>query len=723
MTVSSEQSFIEYTGDGTTKTFTIPFYFLLGSDISIAITDTSGSEVVLVYGVNFSVVGDGSPSGGAATLNTAPASGYVVNISRDPPLTQETAYQENGKFPAKSHEKALDKLTMLIQAANHRLDVINSRAIKVPENGNWIAPKIADRNNRLFAWDNDGKAIAVLPQSGSASDVMVQLASTASGKGDALIAVKQPFSGSASRTQHDKNLDIVSVKDFGAVGDGTAHPLSERYATLSAAQAVYSFATSLSDYIDWAALQAACSSGASGVYIPSGCDLNINKTATIPNTNFTLYGCGPSSSIGGSASTLVAFTASEIDPSGNLYTAVVCGIKFKPSVDDAICINASTVWTGSGKAPHSIKGCHFEMKGLRQTGILLSGIWAIKVTGNIFHNPVQSSKVVNGGYGIRFAFTSNMNSSVMNSTIVKNTFTGISYPVYIPPRVAQDGGRAEGINVTSNNMVYGITGLYAVQTLSLNVTSNQVSDFSLSCLHLDGCFGVGISANCELTADNTVITIANSAVSNADNINIVGNRFALQKDGGRVISLVNAYSETVIKGITITGNVFSAYGVSGETYGIFFTGTQPINNIVECGNTFSDIKYGTFFGGADSAASYGANTNIQIGPNVYSLNAGGSPVVFPERMSPTKLYKYSGTVVQTLTAGLTTITVDVTAAKFLEIPVYAEAQVVTSADTRLVYLHDSSIPTQLVFSVKGTAPSAASHRICYMATGISVYGY
>lgn len=39
-------------------------------------------------------------------------------------------------------------------------------------------------------------------------------------KGDALIAVKQPYSGSAARTQHDHNADYVSVKDFGAVGDG-----------------------------------------------------------------------------------------------------------------------------------------------------------------------------------------------------------------------------------------------------------------------------------------------------------------------------------------------------------------------------------------------------------------------------------------------------------------------------------------------------------------------
>ena len=51
------------------------------------------------------------------------------------------------------------------------------------------------------------------------------LASSADEKGDALISVKQPFTGAVPRTQHDKNAEIVSVKDFGAVAgnsDSTA---------------------------------------------------------------------------------------------------------------------------------------------------------------------------------------------------------------------------------------------------------------------------------------------------------------------------------------------------------------------------------------------------------------------------------------------------------------------------------------------------------------------
>lgn len=48
----------------------------------------------------------------------------------------------------------------------------------------------------------------------------------------------------------------VTPYDFGAIGDGVAHPLSERYSTLAEAQTVYPFATSLSEYIDGLALQA-----------------------------------------------------------------------------------------------------------------------------------------------------------------------------------------------------------------------------------------------------------------------------------------------------------------------------------------------------------------------------------------------------------------------------------------------------------------------------------
>lgn len=51
--------------------------------------------------------------------------------------------------------------------------------------------------------------------------------------------------------------ETISVKRLGAVGDGTLHPLSEFYPTLALAQMRYTFATSLTQSIDWCAIQLA----------------------------------------------------------------------------------------------------------------------------------------------------------------------------------------------------------------------------------------------------------------------------------------------------------------------------------------------------------------------------------------------------------------------------------------------------------------------------------
>ena len=100
--------------------------------------------------------------------------------------------------------------------------------------------------------------------------------------GDALIAVKQPYTGSVVRTQHSKNGDTVSLYDFGATGDGTLHPLSEKYATLDKAKEVYPFATSLGHSFDWAAMQAAANSKKNTLYARG--HYVVNNTVTLYNS-------------------------------------------------------------------------------------------------------------------------------------------------------------------------------------------------------------------------------------------------------------------------------------------------------------------------------------------------------------------------------------------------------------------------------------------------------
>lgn len=143
MTVSSTQSFIEYQGDGATNTFPVPFYFLLNSDISAMLSDINGVITDLVYGVDFTVTGAGSESGGLVSTTTAYPQGSNILIYRTPPATQETKYYENGKFPAKSHETALDKLTMLIQGYHWSFD---SLSLKKP---GFFADYYNALNNRI----------------------------------------------------------------------------------------------------------------------------------------------------------------------------------------------------------------------------------------------------------------------------------------------------------------------------------------------------------------------------------------------------------------------------------------------------------------------------------------------------------------------------------------------------------------------------------------------
>ena len=63
--------------------------------------------------------------------------------------------------------------------------------------------------------------------------------------------------GMAAGGTLDQVIQYVTPEQFGAIGDGTVHPLSERYSTLAAAQAVYPFVTALTQTIDWAACQKA----------------------------------------------------------------------------------------------------------------------------------------------------------------------------------------------------------------------------------------------------------------------------------------------------------------------------------------------------------------------------------------------------------------------------------------------------------------------------------
>lgn len=85
--------------------------------------------------------------------------------------------------------------------------------------------------------------------------------------------------------------NFVTPAEYGAIGDGTYHPLSEKFSTLTAAQMVYPAATSLTQSIDWAAISQCLSDNAGkDIFVPAG-KYVVTDALVVPDfTTLTLSG-------------------------------------------------------------------------------------------------------------------------------------------------------------------------------------------------------------------------------------------------------------------------------------------------------------------------------------------------------------------------------------------------------------------------------------------------
>lgn len=157
MTVNSTTSRVSYAGNGTTTTFSVPFYFLANADLVVIRTSSTGTQTTLVLNTDYTVTGAGVPAGGSITCTTAPGATDSLVIYRDPATTQLTDYQANDPFPAETHERALDKLTMLVQ----RLKDLVSRSIRLSDGDTTTASTLlpSPSANKLLAWNGAGTAL------------------------------------------------------------------------------------------------------------------------------------------------------------------------------------------------------------------------------------------------------------------------------------------------------------------------------------------------------------------------------------------------------------------------------------------------------------------------------------------------------------------------------------------------------------------------------------
>lgn len=159
MTVAAITPSIDYLENGITLAFAAPFRFLPGS-LAVSRRLVSGAVVALVAGVDYSVTGGATDAGGTVTL-TASIAGARLLIRRRTTRAQAMDYAPGDRFPAESHEAALDRAMLIAQEQDVAQLKLDTRALKVPD-GEIAAelPATADRVGRYFAWDATGRPVS-----------------------------------------------------------------------------------------------------------------------------------------------------------------------------------------------------------------------------------------------------------------------------------------------------------------------------------------------------------------------------------------------------------------------------------------------------------------------------------------------------------------------------------------------------------------------------------
>ena len=177
MTISTTESRISYNGNGVTTVFAFPYRFLANGDLVVLSVSAAGVETVKTITTHYTITGAGDDAGGSVTMLVAPASGTRLVIYRDTEVVQETDYISGDSFPAESHERALDRLTMILQEKTPGAAGA-TRAIQIPIGDpgdvNTVLPPSIARLDKFLVFDATTGSVGVSNVTISQVEVLVE---------------------------------------------------------------------------------------------------------------------------------------------------------------------------------------------------------------------------------------------------------------------------------------------------------------------------------------------------------------------------------------------------------------------------------------------------------------------------------------------------------------------------------------------------------------------
>ena len=437
------------------------------------------------------------------------------------------------------------------------------------------------------------------------------------------------------RTQRDKNIEFVSVKDFGAKGDSTTD--------------------------DTIAIQNALNSGAKNIYIPDG-TYKMSGNLLINNSNIRFYGSGNATldysnksskanclAIYGSASTTLYDVVGSVAKDAN--SIVLASTPTDMSVGDIIALRSDEKDEANMEGYHgellevlSVVGDTINLQHkVRRSYTTGKNIKVHKI--NMLENvTVENIKFIGTGYrhtangtaygdnGIDAWYVKNITVrdckfvDVMRNSIRMNSCYGfkVSNNDVTLRKAEVDGQILYGIcwlNYASNGLIEGNNikhGRHGVvhsedvgygTSYNVRVTGNTIT----------GTYSAGMATHSRLSnvvwANNTIDRCGYGIDIRTENHTVTGNVFTggFTTIGGLGISL-----RARAKNITIIGNEFTDFRFAGQ---FFITGDNLApSNILISNNGFNNCAYGLWFEQNGTANSDGSINTAEVVGLVISNN-------------------------------------------------------------------------------------------------------
>lgn len=211
MAVTQQTTVFRYVAAVGATVFAYGCRILAAADLVVQV-----NGVTRTFGVDYTLSGVSSPSGGNVTFGTAMLGGEFVKLYRATALTRASDYQIAGDFLAPTVNRDFDRpLAALVDLAGGTFRIPNTLQGPAGEILDPL-PEAALRSNKQVVFGPTGQLFLQVPASGSAADVLFSLGSS---NGAGLVSFMQAAADAVLRSVQSKLREIsISVTDFGSVG-------------------------------------------------------------------------------------------------------------------------------------------------------------------------------------------------------------------------------------------------------------------------------------------------------------------------------------------------------------------------------------------------------------------------------------------------------------------------------------------------------------------------